>query len=387
MDGADLAYLRTADGAAAVAAADRLALTDATLLADVGIVRGIAGAHAPAVIEQVRARRRAVAKLGDVDGWLLTDEAVQQATPAAVAEHRARRLAWLSVHDVTCSIGAELRALVQVCPRVVGSDLDPLRARMAAHNVPRAFVHVADALAPTSTADVVIADPARRSGGRRIVDPEQMSPALSALREAYAGRSLAVKTAPGIDYDGLRSAAMDPFQGEVEIVSLDGGVREACLWSGPVAVPGLTRATVLRGSGARGYEVFSTDAHDVDPEPAGKYLVEPDGAVIRAGLVRHYAARHGLWQVDPHIAYLSGDAVPDGERGFEILEQLKFSEKALRAELRRRDVGSVEILTRGAGVDPDVLRKRLKLQGSQPMTVVITRIGREVVAFLTRPTR
>ncbi|TWS26183.1 class I SAM-dependent methyltransferase [Tsukamurella sputi] len=384
MDGADLAYLRTADGAAAVAAAGHLALTDASLLADVATVRGIAGVHASAVIEQVRARRRAAAKLGDVDGWLLTDEAVQQATPAAVAEHRARRLAWLSVHDVTCSIGAELRALVPVCPRVVGSDLDPLRARMAAHNVPRAMVHVADALAPTSTADVVIADPARRTGGRRIVDPEQCSPALSALREAYAGRSLAVKTAPGIDYDGLRRRG---FDGEVEIVSLDGGVREACLWSGPVAVPGLTRATVLRGSGSGGYEVFSTDPHDVDPEPAGKYLIEPDGAVIRAGLVRHYAARHGLWQLDPQIAYLTGDAVPAGERGFEILDSAKFSEKALRAELRARDVGSVEILTRGAGVDPDVLRKKLKLEGSQPMTVVITRIGRSVTAFLTRPTR
>lgn len=384
MDGADLAYLRTADGVAAVAAADRLALTDCTLLADVRTVRGIAGAHAPAVIEQVRARRRAAAKLGDVDGWLLTDEAVQQATPAAVAEHRARRLAWLSVHDVTCSIGAELRALVQVCPRVVGSDLDPLRARMAAHNVPRALVYVADALTPTSTADVVIADPARRAGGRRIVDPEQMSPALSALRAAYAGRSLAVKTAPGIDYDGLRRKG---FDGEVEVVSLDGGVREACLWSGPVAVPGLTRATVLHGSGSGGYEVFSTDPHDVDPEPAGKYLVEPDGAVIRAGLVRHYAARHGLWQLDPHIAYLSGDAVPAGERGFEILEEMRFSEKSLRAALRARDVGAVEILTRGAGVDPDVLRKRLKLQGSQAMTVVITRLGRQVMAYLTRPTR
>ncbi|WP_019203910.1 hypothetical protein [Tsukamurella sp. 1534] len=382
MDGADLAYLRTADGIAAVAAADRLALTESSLLSDVSTVRRVAGAHAPAVIEQVRARRRAAGKLGDVSGWMLTDEAVQQATPSAVAEHRARRLAWLSVHDVTCSIGSELSALVQVCPRVVGSDIDPVRAQMAAHNVPRALVYVADALTPTSNADVVIADPARRSGGRRIVDPEQMSPPLSALRAAYAGRSLAVKTAPGIDYEGLRRAG---FSGEVEIVSLDGGVREACLWSGPVAVPGLTRATVLRG--LRSFEVVSTDPHDVDPDAPGKFLIEPDGAVIRAGLVRHYAGRHGLWQLDPHIAYLTGDAVPDGERGFEIVEQMKFSEKALRAELRARDVGSVEILTRGAGVDPDVLRKQLKLQGSQPMTVVITRIAREVVAFLTRPTR
>lgn len=382
MDAAGFTYLRSAEGAAAIAAADALALTEASLLSDVSTVRGLAGPHASAVIEQVRARRRATVKLGDVDGWLFIDEAVQQATPAAVAEHRARRLAWLSVHDVTCSIGAELRALVQVCPRVVGSDLDPVRARMASYNVPRALVYVADALTPTTTADVVIADPARRAGGRRIIDPEQYSPALSALRAAYARRSLAVKTAPGIDYQRLRR---EGFDGEVEIVSLDGGVREACLWSGPVAVPGLTRATVLRGTGS--FEVVSTAPHDVDPGPAGAFLIEPDGAVIRAGLVRHYAARHGLWQLDPHIAYLTGDSVPAGERGFEILDSMKFSEKSLRAELRARDVGSVEILTRGAGVDPDLLRKQLKLQGSQPMTVVITRIGREVTAFLTRPTR
>ncbi|ADG79532.1 THUMP-like domain-containing protein OS=Tsukamurella paurometabola (strain ATCC 8368 / DSM /CCUG 35730 / CIP 100753 / JCM 10117 / KCTC 9821 / NBRC 16120/ NCIMB 702349 / NCTC 13040) OX=521096 GN=Tpau_2934 PE=4 SV=1 [Tsukamurella paurometabola] len=382
MDRAGLDFLRTPEGGAALAAADRLVLSDASLIGDVATVRAIAGEHAPAVIEQVRARRRAAAKLRDVDGWLLTDEAVQQATPSAVAEHRARRLAWLSVHDVTCSIGAELQALVQVCPRVVGSDLDPLRARMAAHNVPRALVFMADALAPTSTADVVIADPARRAGGRRIVDPEQMSPALSELRATYAGRSLAVKTAPGIDYEGLRRKG---FDGEVEIVSLDGGVREACLWSGPVAVPGLTRASVLRDGG--GFEVFSNDPHDVDPGEPGRFLIEPDGAVIRAGLVRHYAAKHDLWQIDPHIAYLTGDVVPDGERGFEILDSLKFTEKSLRAELRARDVGAVEILTRGAGVDPDVLRRKLKLQGTRPITVVITRIGREVVAFLTRPTR
>ncbi|GAB3128630.1 S-adenosylmethionine-dependent methyltransferase [Tsukamurella serpentis] len=382
MDAAGLSYLRSAEGAQAIAAADRLDLSEASLLSDVSTVRGIAGAYAPAVIEQVRARRRAVGKLGPVENWLLSDEAVQQATPAAVAEHRARRLAWLSVHDVTCSIGAELQALVQVCPRVVGSDIDPIRARMAAHNVPRALVFVADALTPTTTADVVIADPARRGGGRRIADPERMSPALSELRAAYFGRSLAVKTAPGIDYQGLRR---EGFDGEVEVVSLDGGVREACLWSGPVAVPGLTRATVLRGTG--GFEVVSTAPGDVDPGPAGAFIVEPDGAVIRAGLVRQYAARHGLWQLDEHIAYLTGDKVPHGERGFEILERLPFTEKTLRAELRARDVGSLEILTRGAGVDPDVLRKKLKLRGSQPMTVVITRIGRELTAFLTRPTR
>jgi hypothetical protein len=42
-------------------------------------------------------------------------------------------------------------------------------------------------------------------------------------------------------------------------------------------------------------------------------------------------------------------------------------------------------------VDPDVLRRRLKLRGSQPHSVVITRIGTgaagRAVAFICRPSR
>ena len=52
------------------------------------------------------ARRRASST--SAAHWLFTDDALQQATPTVVARHRARRLAGRAVHDVTCSIGAEL---------------------------------------------------------------------------------------------------------------------------------------------------------------------------------------------------------------------------------------------------------------------------------------
>ena len=125
--------------------------------------------------------------------------------------------------------------------------------------------------------------------------------------------------------------------------------------------------------------------------PAGRWIVDPDGAVVRAGLVRHYAARHGLWQLDPDIAYLSGDRLPDGVRGFEVLEELDYSERRLRQALSARDVGAVEILVRGVDVDPDALRARLRLRGSQPASVVIARIGSgaasRATAFICRPSR
>ena len=105
------------------------------------------------------------------------------------------------------------------------------------------------------------------------------------------------------------------FTGEIEITSLDGSVREACLWSSGLAEAGVhRRATMLSGA----EQITDAEPDDCPVAPAGRWIVDPDGAVVRAGLVRHYAARHRLWQLDPDIAYLSGDQLPDGVRGFRV---------------------------------------------------------------------
>jgi len=113
--------------------------------------------------------------------------------------------------------------------------------------------------------------------------------------------------------------------------------------------------------------------------------------VVRAGLVRHYGARHGLWQLDPDIAYLSGDQLPESDRGFEVLDQLVFDERRLRHALSALDCGPLEVLVRGVRVDPDALRKRLRLRGSRSLSVVIARIGARsssrVMAFVCQPSR
>jgi hypothetical protein len=140
-----------------------------------------------------------------------------------------------------------------------------------------------------------------------------------------------------------------------------------------------------------GEEITDAEPDDCAVAAAGRWIIDPDGAVVRAGLVRHYAARHGLWQLDPDIAYLSGDQLPDGVRGFEVIEQLSYSERRLRQALSSRNVGAAEILVRGVDVNPDELRIRLRLRGSQPISIVLTRIGSgaasRATAFICHPSR
>ena len=86
-----------------------------------------------------------------MSSWLFTDEALQQASAAPVVRHRAQS------HR---GRGAPVR--------LVGSGIDPVGLAMARHNLgATADLCRADGLHPVTRDSVVLADPARRSGGRR----------------------------------------------------------------------------------------------------------------------------------------------------------------------------------------------------------------------------
>jgi hypothetical protein len=365
-------------------------------LADVAVARRLVGPErAGALLETVLLRERARGRFPDGRFW--TANALEQATALPVARHRAGRLAAVAadrvVADVTCSVGVETAVLSEVLERVVGSDVDPVRLAMARVNVPGARLVRADALAPAvRPGAVLVADPARRTAsGRRVRRPEEMTPPLDRLARArerrfsdvqclqrdFSDTDLVVSTAPGLDF------ALVPWAREVELVSLDGRVREAALWSAGLVEPDgpARRATVLR-TAAEGYELTDADDDTCPVRDVGAWLVDPDGAVVRAGLVRQFAARHGLGQLDAHLAYLTGDRPPTTGRAFRVLEHGPYAEKSLRQVLRRREVGRVEILVRGLDVDPDRLRPQLKLAGPHAATIVLARVGRGARAYV-----
>ena len=163
-----------------------------------------------------------------------------------------------------------------------------------------------------------------------------------------------------------------------------GDVKEAALWSGRLATTE-RRATVLGDGGL----ATLTDEDDPGAEvrPLGQYLYEPDGAVIRAGLVTAVAAGIEGGLVDEHIAYVTSDRSfrTPFARGYEVLEEVPFREKQLKAALRERRIGRLTIKKRGVDVVPDELRKRLALRGDEEATIVLTRVQETATALLVRP--
>jgi SAM-dependent methyltransferase len=332
------------------------------------------GALGRLALDQAILKRRATAKHPDGERLWWTAEALEQSTPRPVAEHRVLRFGDGPVLDVCCSVGGDLLPLAARGP-AVGVDLDEARLLLARENVPGATLVRADAtrLAPHG---LVFADPARRGSGSRRFDPAGWSPPLHDVL-SWPVHGLGVKVAPGIDYDAL------PDGLEVEVVSLHAEVKEAVLWGGALR-DGTARTATLLPSGA---QLRSTGAPPPEVRPPGRYLLEPDGAVIRAHLVAELVDLVDGWLLDSTIAYVSAAAAvasPYG-RWFEVLETLPFSLKGLRHRLRAYDAGPLVVKKRGTAVDPDTLRAQLKLTGSREVTVVLTRVAGAQVAMVVRP--
>lgn len=382
-------WLLTDDGQQLLAAATEAA--DDSLATQTRLRRTAAPEHVAAALTQVTLRARAREKFGaDAERMYFTPDGLEQATRQRVAAHRAARLVAASaatVIDLGCGIGGDLLASARAGLTAAGVDLDPVRvavaeANLAALGLPGA-VAVADATTvDPSPFDVAFADPARRTARGRTFDVDGWTPPWPFV-ERLLRRDSCVKVAPGIPHE------LVPDGVEAEWVSDHGDVKEAALWSGRLATTA-RRATVIGEGG------LATITEEDAPSPGeggavvrdvGAFLYEPDGAVIRAGLVTAVAAGVDGGLVDEHIAYVTSDASyrTPFARGYVVLDELPYREKALRAALRERGIGRLTIKKRGVDVVPDQLRKRLDLHGEDEATIVLTRARGHGIALLVKP--
>lgn len=363
--------------------------------------------HSPelvsAVLTQSRLRTKAEAKFGEFARQMIfTRAGLEQATRLTVAARHAQRFAEAGighVADLGCGLGADSMALASLDLVVTSVEMDEATAACATMNlIPfrNATVVHADATSVSlEGVDGVWMDPARRttstSGTKRIWDPEDFSPPLSFVETlAGSGRAVGVKMGPGMPHDSV------PAGCEAQWVSVGGDVTEVALWFNAVRRPGVRRAALVLGP-LGSAELTSGEDFGAGPVapvgPVEGYLYEPDGAVIRAGLVADVALQLGGHLVDEHIAYICAPDVHDTPfaKAYRVLDVMPFNVKALKAWVKDQGIGVLDIKKRGTAVTPEELRKQLlpggsaKHKGKKSATLVLTRIGEDRVAISVEP--
>lgn len=376
MDLATFAILLGPHGQDALAAAEALAPTDAAFLAcHRKLAKQFSSALAKAALETVLLRTRARPKFSNASCMYFTREALEQASGEAIARYRAQRMAgYRQLADLCCGVGGDMLALAALTG-VDACDCDELRLAMAAANARACGVEAAvrchrldlEQAGPPPGVEAFFFDPDRRPGGRRRIALRDYRPSFSRL-QAWLRRvpAAGVKVAPGVAREEL-----EPFDAEREFISVDGELKECVLWFGPLRSAGW-RATVLPGP----YTLAGAPDKDAAScAPPKRIIYEPDPAVLRARLVGSLAAQLKAVQLDPEIAFLTADAVAPTPfaKSYEVEEHFPFAVKLLREALRARRIGRVDLKLRGSPLEPEKLRRDLKLQGDEARTVFVTR--------------
>lgn len=308
---------------------------------------------------------------------------LEQCTSEIVAHHKAARFQG-RVWDYCTGAGSDAAALAQAGCDVISVDSDPACCLRATWNAeiltperrPTFLCARAEDLIDRS--GLLHVDPDRRvTHQTRAVRIEDYVPGLDQLqkwsREFSGG---AIKLSPAANFGGKFPDA------EIELISVNGECKEATVWFGSIASEKPWRATALPSG-----ESLSGDPLEAVSEirPLGRYLFDPDPAIVRSGLVDLLAERLGIARLDASEEYLTGDEPVDSAfvRTFEVQAQLSNNPKDLKAYLRGSRIGQLEIKCRHIPVDVDRLRKQLPLNGTDPGVLIFARVegrARAVIA-------
>lgn len=361
--------------------------------------------HSPelvaAALTQSRLRAKAEAKFGEfAHQMLFTQAGLEQATRLNIAALHAQRFTTASitsVADLGCGIGADSLAMASLDIKVTAVEIDEITAACTTVNL-MPFPHAKVICGQAEDTDLagidgVWLDPARRttntSGTTRLFDPEAFSPPFSFVEKlADSGKAVGVKMGPGIPHEAL------PANAEAQWISVNGDVVEAGLYFNVLARPGIRRAALVIGASGTAELTspvpFEPAQQDVETGPVSGYLYEPDGAVIRAGLVADLARSLGGHLLDEHIAYICADELVETPfaKAYKVLEIKAFNVKALKAWVKANKIGVLDIKKRGISTTPEELRRQLLTgsgKGPNKATLILTRIGEDRVAVVVEP--
>lgn len=374
MNGTDLDALLSAPGADLLASLGHEAVTPETALAlGTRLRETYPAALVAAALAQHELRLAARVKFSRAMDMFFTRAGLEQASAEVVARHRQARFAGAGLlADLCCGIGGDLAALAGE-HQVRAVDRDPLHLRMAilnaaAYGVGGSVRAVRADVRETDLAgvDAVFVDPARRTGQRRL-GPGASEPPLDWCLD-LAGRvpAVGIKAAPGIARDAV------PGGWELEFVAVGRDLKESVAWSPSLAGPA-TRASILPG----GHTLTPEPGPPVPVAPPGPFLLDPNPAVTRAGLVEELARPLGAWKIDEQIAFLCTDSAvrTPFARTLQVIDSGPWNQKRLPAWLRDLDVGALDIRRRGLAGDVGQLHRQLKLTGSRRATLVMTRVA------------
>ena len=318
---------------------------------------------------------------------------IEQASSEMTARYKATLLKGRTLLDLTGGLGVDSYFLSRSFEELHYCEKNPELAEIVAHNFEvlkdakirtyseDGFEVLSRLLERGSPPDWIYADPARRdaAGGKviRLRDyqpniPENLKPLLK------GGSKLLLKTSPLLDLTaGLKELGA---VSKVHIVAVANEVREL-LWeleqtpSEPLEIIAID----LYPEEIRRFAFKPEDARKTEAAIAlpGRYLYEPNAAIMKSGAFALVGTRFDLAKLHPHThLYTSDKLIPFPGRRFEILDMLSCKPGQLPFK-------KANISVRNFPQSVAEIRKRTKIQTGGSQYLFFTRIADESLKVLS----
>ncbi len=378
---------------------------------------------------QRQQRSRAAKKFSDPERWLWTAKLLEQSSDGKVATMTATAFPNdARVIDLCCGAGADSVALARRGP-VTAVDRCEIACALARANLAMHFpsslvdsppfglvskldrrqyevICSAAESVEIQTEDWIHVDPDRRSNSGRTTLATFFHPGLDFLvnlidRSAEGSIKLAPATKCEYENAGVDSSStikVDQAKIGRQFIAWGGSVRQQRWWWNVETYPaGTNTVSILdRDDKWAHWTVLSHDISQCDPwsdivdevDEIQGYVGDTDGCVRAAGLQTLLATNLKAKIIGNPFGYIVKRDKPETSSPFvdwfEIQATMSLDRKRLRTYLRERNVGVLEIKVRNIEMDPEMLRKEMKLKGSESATLLITRCGSKIIAIVGR---
>ncbi|MDP3836833.1 MAG: class I SAM-dependent methyltransferase [bacterium] len=348
------------------------------------------------IVTLLKLRSQAQGKFVKSQEMFFTDDGLEQASGERISSYVARRIKELikdgTVTDLTCGVGGSAIFLAKYL-KVRAVDIDEVHLSCARHNAERygvsASIEFIHGLAEDNlnNTEAFIIDPQRiRDGQTKTRSIYNSQPNIVELlpQMLKVTENICLKISPAFDYEEILKLPGNP---EIEIISEDNVNKGAFLWFGQFR--GVARrATIIDGdtevtyTGDRGKNRAETAA------ALNKYIYIPNKAIIKAELSDEVASRFKLHRISHQNELMTAHELinypPKVFRTFEVLEYSAFSMSKTKELIKRKALDRAHIVARHFGINPEDLRKTLKLKEGGQHTLIFTEWAGEKYVILGR---
>lgn len=331
-------------------------------------------------LQQIEGRQKSKDKLPDFyqNEQVLYPPTVsmEQCSSTHTANYKASLVAGENFADLTGGFGVDTFALSRRFKH--GYHIEPNNAlsELVQHNASvlnisnLEFIQdtMEESLSQIPNVDCLYIDPSRRdSHGNRVVCLEDCTPNIIEWKSTLLGKckKLMIKLSPMIDIK--RSLLQLPETSDIYTIAVNGECKEVLLILEAGKDPTdrcIHTINILKD----GYQIFETTAsEEVDAMPTltntlGRYLYEPNAAVLKAGTFKSIATRFGLEKLHPHTHLYTSDILAKDFPGriFNVDDSYSFNKKEIKKALG--DIKKANVAVRNFPLTAEELKALLKIK-------------------------